>query len=383
MTRRELRERRERQRRRIRRQKIIRAVFFGVLALILLLGIFFIVRAISKKKPKVEEEVAVVAVENTTAADPNTATKQIRAGGDGKPGWNTDSNGWWYQDEDGAMYVGGWQTIDGERYYFMTDGYLAIGWLTIDGKDYYFKESGISDEEQEIKYVALTYDEGPAEYTTAVLDTLEKYDAKATFFVCGGLMGEHGDIVKEAIDSGMEIGNYTYDNGTLIGLEPLEVSFAVAITDSAIESAVGITPELFRAPGGNVDDNTRENAGKPIIGWSLTSSQIVKEKDDGSYDVSLDAVKDGSVIRLLDIFEDAPAVTKVLAEALYRDGYRMVTVSELAKARGVTLEKGKEYSSFPADGMPETEDIEEEETVPEESEETESGMQEGAAEENP
>ncbi len=353
MTRRELRERRERQRRRQRRVRMIRLGLFCGAVLLVLLLLFFGIRAIvrrgKKTDPAAETEVTVqTPAEQTAVASPNTATKRVRTEGDGKPGWNTDQKGWWYQDEAGSMYAGGWQTIDGVRYYFLPDGYLATGWQTVDGEEMFFRESGIRDDAKAIRYVALTYDEGPSDNTEDVLNVLAKYDAKATFFVCGGQVAAYADTVTDAIEDGMEIASYTYDNGTLLGLDPLEVLGAVTITDATIESAVGVTPALLRPPAGEYDDVTTANATKPIILWSLTSSQIVKEREDRTYDLSIDKVKDGDIIRLFDIYDDAEAVTKVLAEALYREGYKMVTVSELAQVRGVTLIDGEIYESFPA-----------------------------------
>ena len=349
MTRREQRERRERARRRRRRVQMIRLAIFGCGCLLVLLLLIFGIRAIVRKSKKAEPAQTESTVETpveTAAAEPDTATKRVRTSGDGKPGWNTDQNGWWYQDDAGSMYAGGWQTIDGVRYYFLPDGYLATGWQNIDGEEIFFRESGIRDDEMSIRYVALTYDEGPSDNTEDVIDVLDKYGAKATFFVCGGQVANYADIVTDAIEDGIEIGSYTYDNGTLLGLDPLEVLGAVTITDSTIESAVGVTPDLLRPPGGEYDDVTLANATKPIILWSLTSSQLVREREDGSYDVSLTSVKDGDIIRLYDIYDDAAAVTKVLAEALYREGYKMVTVSELAQVRGVSLVDGQVYESF-------------------------------------
>ena len=58
-----------------------------------------------------------------------------------EPGWQSDSVGWWYNDENGN-YVTGWKSIDGEWYYFASNGYMQTGWNWIDGSCYYFYEDG-------------------------------------------------------------------------------------------------------------------------------------------------------------------------------------------------------------------------------------------------
>ena len=97
----------------------------------------------------------------------------------GDVGWNLDDNGWWYKNEDDTVFSGGWKTIDGQKYYFKDDGYMATGWTdTGDIKDTYFDASGRIDTTKYQKLVALTYDDGPSQNTGRILDVLEKYDYK-------------------------------------------------------------------------------------------------------------------------------------------------------------------------------------------------------------
>lgn len=55
------------------------------------------------------------------------------------PGWNSDSNGWWYADSESTYLASCWKDINGHRYYFGKDGYAVTGWQQIDGKWYYFE----------------------------------------------------------------------------------------------------------------------------------------------------------------------------------------------------------------------------------------------------
>ncbi len=55
------------------------------------------------------------------------------------PGWNQDTNGWWYADTDHTYVTSAWKIINGHKYRFNQDGYALTNWQQIDGKWYYFE----------------------------------------------------------------------------------------------------------------------------------------------------------------------------------------------------------------------------------------------------
>lgn len=55
------------------------------------------------------------------------------------PGWNYDTNGWWFADSKNSYYKSCWQVINGHKYYFNSDGYAVTNWQEIDGQWYYFE----------------------------------------------------------------------------------------------------------------------------------------------------------------------------------------------------------------------------------------------------
>ena len=90
------------------------------------------------------------------------------------PGWHEDSTGKWYQNPDGTYYVNGFADIDGTTYSFDKKGYMQTGWVEKGVKDYYFNEDGSYDPSKKRPMIALTFDDGPGEYTETLLDTVEK-----------------------------------------------------------------------------------------------------------------------------------------------------------------------------------------------------------------
>ena len=161
-------------------------------------------------------------------------------------GWVNDNGKTYYADDTGA-YVTGWQDIDGSRYYFgkktsvmytgfhkisgskyyfgKTTGKMYTGFTKISGRKYYFgKTSGkmytgmhkikknvyTFDEDGVLvrtvygskKAIALTYDDGPSPNTGTILNTLEKYDGLATFFVVGNRVSSYKSQLKRAYNMG-------------------------------------------------------------------------------------------------------------------------------------------------------------------------------------
>lgn len=131
-------------------------------------------------------------------------------------GWHQDENGWWYQNRDGSYYQDGWQEVNGSTYYFNSNGYILTGWQTIDDKDCYFDEEGKYDETKQRPMIALTFDDGPGEYTEELINCLVENNAKATFFMLGQNVEAYPEIAKELSDAGMELGNHSYSHPDLV-----------------------------------------------------------------------------------------------------------------------------------------------------------------------
>ena len=85
-------------------------------------------------------------------------------------GWHEDANGKWYQNTDGTYFSNGFQDIDGVTYSFDENGYIQTGWVEKGVKDYYFNEDGSYDPSKVRPMLALTFDDGPGEYTDELLE---------------------------------------------------------------------------------------------------------------------------------------------------------------------------------------------------------------------
>ncbi|UWP58039.1 polysaccharide deacetylase family protein [Ruminococcus gauvreauii] len=264
------------------------------------------------------------------------------------PGWQVDDNGWWYANEDRTYYKNGWLEIDGQNYYFNADGYMQTGWAVIGNKGCYFNENGVYEPDKESKMIALTFDDGPGKYTSELLDILEANGAKATFFMLGECIDEYGaDTIPRMKELGCELGNHSFSHPNLKSLDEAGIKDQFDRTDQAIaQYAGGDVATLARTPFGSQDETITGAIGKPCIYWSLDTLDWETKNVDSNIAAVLDNVSDGEIVLMHDIWPTTVESCKTIIPKLVEQGYQLVTVSELAAAKGVSMEDGVTYYDF-------------------------------------
>lgn len=99
--------------------------------------------------------------------------------------------------------------------------------------------------------MVLTFDDGPdPRYTPGILDTLRRYDVRATFFVCGEMAVDNKDLLRRMADEGHVIGNHTWTHPLIPKLSRAKLAWEIGRTSDVIQQAVGEAPVWFRAPYG-------------------------------------------------------------------------------------------------------------------------------------
>ena len=109
--------------------------------------------------------------------------------------------------------------------------------------------------------LALTFDDGPSDWTPEVVRILNEHDARAAFFVIGEWAAQRPDLVRELAARGHDVGNHTYTHvpqGDLCDLSDEEIEDELRRTNAAIEAALGRPPRLFRAPAFGKDERVLE-----------------------------------------------------------------------------------------------------------------------------
>ncbi|WP_461821125.1 polysaccharide deacetylase family protein [Blautia stercoris] len=343
--------------RQLRRRKMMR---IGAMAVVLVFVLVFAGRGVGKLFSGVH-------IKNSSAKNANSSTVEVQAAEDtgeaGKQpvmsasdvdklkaapsiGWHQDENGWWYQNRDGSYYQDGWQEVNGSTYYFNSNGYILTGWQTIDDKDCYFDEDGKYDETKQRPMIALTFDDGPGEYTEELINCLVENNAKATFFMLGQNVEAYPEIAKKVSDAGMELGNHSYSHPDLVTIGADAAAQQVSNTDAALKSATGFEATVMRPPGGSFNDSVKAAIDHPLIIWSIDTRDWATKSEDQTYQVVMDNAQDGSVVLMHDIHEWSVKAAIRMIPDLIAKGFKLVTVSELAEAKGETLQSGNAYYYF-------------------------------------
>ena len=214
---------------------------------------------------------------------------------------------------------------------------------------YVFIENGdMKETHQEVydKVIAFTFDDGPSNYSVEVAKTLLQHDSKATFFELGNRMKYNQEIVKELYNLGMEIGSHTYAHKNLNKLTETEIEEEINSTNILFNEITGSHIELLRPPYGNANDEVKKHVQFPLIMWNVDTEDWLHKDSEYVYNHILDNVKDGDIILMHDIYPTTLEAVKMVLPELKSRGYKITTVSELAKIKGYTLEKGVSYRHF-------------------------------------
>mgnify|MGYP000494476063 CR=1 FL=1 len=195
--------------------------------------------------------------------------------------------------------------------------------------------------------VALTFDDGPQPSVgNRIMDCLAQYGGKATFFMVGDRVGSYKTEVRRMVAEGHEVANHTMNHKYLQKLGAAQIQAQVNQGNDAIQAACGVRPILLRLPGGNHNATVMANAGMPMIQWNVDTLDWKTRNADKTVAAVLNHVKDGDIILMHELYASTgDAVLRIVPE-LHKRGFQMVTVSQMAAAKGKTLEAGKLYSSF-------------------------------------
>jgi peptidoglycan/xylan/chitin deacetylase (PgdA/CDA1 family) len=177
--------------------------------------------------------------------------------------------------------------------------------------------------------LALTFDDGPSEYTPGFLKVLREKHVHATFFEIGQEVAGREQTMRRILREGDEIGNHTMHHATLPGYP--EISEASA----AIEGATRFKPCLFRPPGGASDAAVIETAaqlGMRTITWDVDPADWTDPGSAAVFERVVGAARPGSIILMHDGGGNRSGTLAALPQiidTLRARGYRFATVSEL------------------------------------------------------
>lgn len=204
------------------------------------------------------------------------------------------------------------------------------------------------------KLVALTFDDGPSgRFTQALLDGLRERDAKATFLLCGYRMKQYPQITQQIFSEGHEIGYHGYSHESMKGMSRLSIAQELIDTQALLPE--DCDPVFVRPPGGFVTDGVRQVAQArqlAILGWSVDPKDWATTETANVERAVLGSVEDGDIILLHDMTMSSVRAALSIVDTLREQGFRFVTVSELARLRETKIKPGVQYHKFPPNQEP-------------------------------
>lgn len=181
--------------------------------------------------------------------------------------------------------------------------------------------------------IAITFDDGPTPETEKVLDLLEKYNAKATFFCIGRQIEKYPEILKRTVSEGHTVGNHTYSHATSFGMfSTKRINEELQQTDGLIEAAIAKKPLFFRPPFGVTTPKMARAVkitGHSVIGWSNRSLDGILTDEDVIFKRIEHRLTPGCIILLHDTSQKTVNVLERLLVFLQHNNYESVTVDQL------------------------------------------------------
>lgn len=203
------------------------------------------------------------------------------------------------------------------------------------------------------KLCALTFDDGPrADVTPEILDVLDAYGVKATFFVLGNKIEGNEEILRRMEAAGHEIGCHTWDHSNMVraGVNYSRQNFER--WKEALNTALGheYPVTLLRPPGGNRDakvDNLTKEFGVCEILWSCDTIDWEHKNTEKTLKNLKKGIEDGGIVLMHDRVANTAKALPLIIEYLQGEGYEMVTVTELLTRNGEEPVPGQRYRRMP------------------------------------
>lgn len=208
----------------------------------------------------------------------------------------------------------------------------VVVWGSLDIQLGYFVNS-FTHKQTKIREVALTFDDGPTEFTPKFLDLLKENNIKATFFCIGKQIEKYPETFRRIIAEGHSVGNHTYSHFNSTGfLSTSKMIEEIEKCDETMLKIVNIKTNLYRPPFGVTNPNIAKaikKTHKKSIGWNVRSLDTVIDDEKKIYKRVTKKLKKGSIILLHDTSDKTYNVLVELLLFLDREKYRTFTIDSI------------------------------------------------------
>lgn len=200
----------------------------------------------------------------------------------------------------------------------------------------YFVNS-ITHKQTKIKEIALTFDDGPTEFTPKFLDLLKEHQIKATFFCIGKQIEKYPETFQRIIAEGHTIGNHTLTHSKSTGfLSTSKMVAEIENCDKVIKNVGNLQTNLYRPPFGVTNPSIAKaikQTHKISIGWNVRSLDTIIDDEKKIYKRVTKNLRKGSIILLHDTSEKTYRVLVDLLVFLKDKKYSTFTVDSITNSR--------------------------------------------------
>lgn len=182
--------------------------------------------------------------------------------------------------------------------------------------------------------IALTFDDGPGQYTDTLLSTLQNHEAKATFFVIGKNIRRFNSTLQRATQEGHQIGNHTWNHPELPKINPDQIRKEIQQTSDMIAATTGTPPTIVRPPYGAVDDkvyNELRTMSLSAILWSIDTRDWANRDSSIVCQRAVASAQPGAIILMHDIHRTTVEAVPCILSTLHKQGYQFVTINNLLR----------------------------------------------------
>ena len=182
------------------------------------------------------------------------------------------------------------------------------------------------------KVIALTFDDGPGPYTAHLLDILDQYGAKATFFLIGSKVSGQASVVRSIQARGHQLGNHSWSHPELPKLSVDQIAGEIDRTNEAIRQATGVKPTILRPPYGAANGVVLEQLrarGMSSILWSVDTRDWADRNSQIVCSRAVAGARPGAVILMHDIHQTSVNAVPCILSSLKQQGYSFVTIQRL------------------------------------------------------
>ena len=182
-------------------------------------------------------------------------------------------------------------------------------------------------------WISLTFDDGPAAETAAILDILKEHQVPAAFFSIGKGAAAWPELVMRWQQEGHLIGNHSYHHGFHFDWQsPAKMAEEIERTNETIFRIAGVRPRLFRPPYGVTNPNLAKavrQTGMVSVAWNIRSFDTTAKDSERLLARILDRLKGGDIILLHD---SMPVTREILTELILRareKGFTFVRLDQM------------------------------------------------------